>query len=377
MTSGTAQDKRLLIDLALEAGKKYLSPQTGLIQWCYQDEKSTDTIPLYENLCYCLALFRTVIGDNIQEAKERLSHLLAFKREGRFPTYLHEFPQLGWSTRTTFPLQLILKHYGAILGDKLRKELQGLAQLPSAPDSIASSKDGTLLALHLQHDEKSLDPLVPFWDPVFQTYSGPLNDEYQRGREIDVTLFDLFMAQAHGTFSPRLLKPHPIHLHAALVFPSLHPLNPCSNTHCVATPHGKGFHHFRTIWQEGEDLLTWVCQDKKLSYNKGMFTYPEEHPEDKERNELNFFVSEHPSIDIQINGEKGTVFRLGDRVQIAPGKSFSLELAEGEGDFLGHISKGNRPAQLLNHDFTAYDWKISLRTLRRSSRVKVFLSDRG
>lgn len=375
MTSALSQDKRFLINLALEAGKKYLSPQTGLIHFCYQDERSSDTIPLYENLCYCLALFRTVIGDNIQEAKQRLFHLLAFKREGKLPTYLHEYPQLGWSTKTTFPLLLILKHYGTILGDQLRKELQELAPPPSGPDSIASSKDGTLRALHLQHEEKSLDPIAPFWDPVFQTYSGPLNDEFQRGKMIDVTLFDLFMAEAHGTFSPRLLKPHPIHLHAALVFPSLHPLKPCHAIHSAPIPHGRGFHHFRNIWQEGEELLTWVCQDKKLTYKEGTFTYPEELPDDKERSELNFYVSEHPSIDIQINGEKGTVFRLGDRVQIAPGKSFSLELTEGEGDFLGHISKGNRPAQLLTHDFTAYDWKISLRTLRRSQKIKICLKN--
>ncbi len=347
------EEKRQLIDLALQAGRHYESPQTGLIHFCYEDETSRETVPFFENFCFCLALLRTFAKDNVEEAKERLERLFAFQlEEGNFPTYLHQYPRKGWSSRSFFPLQLISKHFPFI------KINPGLS--PPRPKKITSSKEAALEALYLQLEDKPLHTLAPYWDPQYHLYAGPLTEEKQRGSLPDLTLFDLFMANATRTFTPRILKPHPVHLQAALVFPT-------EEVHCLPT---KGE---RIVWQEGDHLHTLVC-DKSLEGDH--IVYPEEVPDEKKRTELNFYVDHHPDLEIRINGEKGTVFRLGDRVTIhTPNHTQVLVLkkVEGEGDFLGHISRGNRPSQLLKGDFTAYDWRISLRTLRRSSRLKLLL----
>lgn len=352
-------DRRQLVDLATHAARKLESAQTGFIHY-----PTRDTIPFYENFCFCLALFRSLVGDNVQEAKERLSHLLSFMDEnGLFPTYMHEYPKMCPYARSSFPLKLIEKHFGHILGCEIRAKLQTVAPLPMPPKEILSSRDAALAALHLE----DLTPLTPYWDPELNIYNGPLNDERQREGEIELTLFDLFMGN-----SPRILKPHPLHIEAALVF-SPRPVEFSYAHHPATIPHGKGYHLLRKVWNEGDHLHTLVCQEKKMTLEGDILIYPEEIPDEKNRTELSFFVNYHPSNTILINKEKGTVFRLEDVVQIGDNWKLSFEKVNGEGDFLGHISRGNRPAQLDTDITHAHDWKISIRTLRRSKNLKLRL----
>ena len=141
------QEKRKLIELALVAGRKFESKETGLIHF-----PTRDTIPLYQNFCFCLALFRSLVGDNVQEGKERLSHLLAFQNEeGLFPIYLHEYPKASPYARCSYPLKLIEKHFGHILGDALRQALKTVAPLPPAPEKVLTSRDAalTLSLIHI------------------------------------------------------------------------------------------------------------------------------------------------------------------------------------------------------------------------------------
>ena len=52
--------------------------------------------------------------------------------------------------------------------------------------------------------------------------------------------------------------------------------------------------------------------------------------------------------------------------QIKASLQFFLE--KGNGDFVGHLMRGNRPSQLKLKGadrFNAYDWQVFLRTLRR------------
>jgi len=352
-------DRRQLIDLAIDAARSFESSQTGLIHY-----PTPDTIPLYQNFCFCLALFRSLIGDNVQEAKEKLSHLLFFMDEnGLFPTYLHEYPKRCPYARSSFPLKLIEKHFGHILGHEIRTKLKAVAPLPLPPKDILSSRGAGAAALHLE----DLDPLTPYWDPELNIYSGPLNDERQNKGEIDLSLFDIFMGN-----SPRILKSHPVHMEAALVFSSRPVEFSCAH-HPAPIPHGKGYHLFRKAWKEGDHLHTLVCQEKKMTLEGDILIYPEEIPDEKNRTELSFFVNYHSSNTITINQEKGTVFRLGDSVQIGNSWKLSFEKIDGEGDFLGHISRGNRPAQLDTDITHAHDWKISIRTLRRTSDLRLRL----
>ena len=363
-------EKKQLVELALAAGRHYLSPQTDLIHLCYEDERSTDTIPLFENLCYCLTLFRTHVVDHVQEGKERLKHLLAYRLEdGRFPIYLHQYPNGVGSYRTMYPLFLIDKYFHRVIEEPLRSEIRKNLILPFPPDQITNSREAGLTALHLICHGENLNSLAPYWDPTFQLYAGPLGDERQRKGEIETTLFDLFMGS-----SPRILKPHPVHLHASLVFPHDAITDFPNISHLSPSPVGKGYHLYRKVWQEGEHLHTLVCQEKKMILEDNVFIYPEEIPEEKKRMELSFYTDYHPDTEIRINGEKGTVFKLGDQVTIKTATktlTLTFKVEEGEGDFVGHISRGNRLSQLLTHDFTAYDWKIGIRTLRRSSSLQL------
>ncbi|HEV7737440.1 MAG TPA: hypothetical protein VGO47_08745 [Chlamydiales bacterium] len=91
--------------------------------------------------------------------------------------------------------------------------------------------------------------------------------------------------------------------------------------------------------------------------------------------EIAFYIDASPTISLWINELKGTSFQLGDWIQIksVEGRSVSLrfDLAEGEADFCGHIFRSNRSNQQLNTRGESFDWKIGLRTLRRSEKCVV------
>lgn len=125
---------RQLVELAVSAGRARQSPQTGFIHYCYQpgDEEEQDTIPLYENFLYALALFRLRTVESIQDAKDFLTKLCAFQNltegetQGNFPIYLHEFPQCKerfQSVHILAPLFWIFKEYTPVLGNELKQIL--------------------------------------------------------------------------------------------------------------------------------------------------------------------------------------------------------------------------------------------------------------
>lgn len=403
-----AIDKRKLIELALEAGRRYLSPQTGLIHYCYEKQDASDTIPLFENLCYALTLFRTLVGSLVQEGKERLKHLLAFRtKKGCFPVYLHEYPSGVGSYRTMYPLFLIEKHFHKVIEKPLLSKIRKNLILPLPPEMITSSREAGLMALDLTCRGAPLAPLFHCWDFERDLYIGPLGDERQRKGEMETTLFDLFMGHSF-----RILKPHPVHLHASLVFPSENGPFAHEKLECIYNQRsnfnlpeaipiprdrigaqgvkdrappvvlgspkvvGKGYHLYRNVWQEGDHLHTLVCQDKALGSMGNVFVYPEIISDEKNRMELTLYTDRAKDKVILINGEKGTVFKLGDLISIKTPENtftFTFKLLEGKGDFLGHLSFGNRPAQIENDPFIAYDWKIGIRSLRRTSKLHLEL----
>src|SRR3569832_1741282 len=81
------------LELALRAGRARQSPQTGFVHHSYENlERSAETIPVYENFCFALALFRTKTVENVLEAKNLLERLLAFQTAEWFPLFLHDYP---------------------------------------------------------------------------------------------------------------------------------------------------------------------------------------------------------------------------------------------------------------------------------------------
>src|SRR3990167_7288503 len=81
------------IDLAVTAGRKRQSPRTGFVHM-HPDEAASDTIPIYENFCFVLALFRQKTAESVSEAKQLLERLLCFQTSnGNFPLYIHDYPR--------------------------------------------------------------------------------------------------------------------------------------------------------------------------------------------------------------------------------------------------------------------------------------------
>lgn len=123
-------------DLAIQAGRSLQSPQTGLIHYCVHasPEEVHQTIPVYENLLFSLALMRSRTGDAITEGKGILERMLAFQTaEGAFPIYIHEFPHCRDRFIGAYllpPLYWILIQFHPVLGNETKSKLEsGLRNL--------------------------------------------------------------------------------------------------------------------------------------------------------------------------------------------------------------------------------------------------------
>lgn len=134
MTDRT-ENMRLLIDIAVQSGKKRQNKFTGYIHSCYEagDEDNQAVIPIVENFLFTLALLRSRTIENINEAKVLLERLLHFqahgshsKYAGNLPVYIHEYPACN-DRFTAVPVSLavywILKLFSQVLGSELKGRL--------------------------------------------------------------------------------------------------------------------------------------------------------------------------------------------------------------------------------------------------------------
>nr|QIQ10889.1 hypothetical protein OJOKFFHK_00032 [uncultured bacterium] len=132
----STESMRLLLELALNSGKKRKSDQTGYLHHCYHlnEHESHLPIPLVENFMFALALLRSRLIENIQEAKTVLEGLLHFQNTnpqdlsyGNFPIYLHEFPNckdrfIGIQVASV--IYWILRQFHQVIGQDLKKRLE-------------------------------------------------------------------------------------------------------------------------------------------------------------------------------------------------------------------------------------------------------------
>lgn len=357
------------VNLALSAARKRQSPETGFIHYSYENPNSRDTIPLFENFCLVLSLFKTRMADHILEGKALLTKLLSFQVEGHFPVYLHEYPlcrDLKLGSRIYPIIFWLLKDFSQVLGDSLRGKLEHTLSLLSKPTSKdpSSPEDWAEFLILAQIEGTSLEAAFQKWHPTLCTFLGP---QKQEGFEPAITLYDLFMGELLGTFSKRALQDHPIHLRASLIQPGSFNLNKTPSDIC------KLLYPFTILWGDQEKLHTLILdtkhtlKDNTLSLEEGLI---------EDEIELAFFLSAHPGNTILVNGQKSSTFQLGDALEIfSENKQFTLKLSmiSGEGMFFGHIFKANRPGQLYGKKdvFEGYDWKISLRTLKRTGSCEI------
>ena len=119
--------KRKMVELNLCAADSRKSPLTGYLHTHASLPDAWDAIPLLENFCYVLALFRSRQTERIAEGKILLERLLAFEVNGNFPIYLHEYPlckdrQMGLDILPV--LHWLQKEFHGALGPVLFKRVK-------------------------------------------------------------------------------------------------------------------------------------------------------------------------------------------------------------------------------------------------------------
>ncbi|HSX25403.1 MAG TPA: hypothetical protein VLE89_00160 [Chlamydiales bacterium] len=371
------------IDLAVLAGRKRQSPRTGFVHLFVTDEMATDTIPLYENFCFALALFRQKTSETVIEGKELLERLLPFQTSnGNFPAYLHDYPRC-WDF--SLPLKIapifihLLRHFSSVLGAELKEKIEkSLAQLLQCPQKdsplweqraracknesllpfdpsqlTASEWVEWIITCQLADPQANAFP-IPY-HPELQTFLGP-NVAQEKG---DPRSSPLEWILAEGAYSPRLLRDHPHQLLSA-------PLLPFTTTTPSPHPFALG-DAFRFLWHS--ETLHSLSSSKTTRFErlgKKTILWFEENPA--------LFCNLSEEVELFVEGQKATVFRLGQTVQIRTSKltiECRFDLIEGEGDFCGHLFRSNRPSQISCKGpllYEAYDWHIGLRILRSSEK---------
>lgn len=413
-------------DLALLAGRKRQSPRTKMIHLFPEEDSAADTIPLYENFCFAFSLFRQKTAEAIAEGKELIERLLPFQApSGNFPLYLHDFPRC-WDPTLALKIAPIfiqlLRLFGAVLGAEFKEKIEASLEkmvdfawkrhqehpfLPLWEDRLyACKKIPRTLGL------PGADFSAQEWgewilssqiiDPGYQSFPIPynarlqlftgsaiplviqksgakpmqddrfLNHERYKGRvqekgEPRPLPIEWLLAEKEGKWTPRLLKDHPHQILCAAFLPF-------ETSLATSESHVTLHHPFRLIW-EGESLHTLTIPSTSSELLIDLVGDVEIGRESLW--ESLFFCDFSSETEIFVEGKKATLFRLGDLIDIqTPQMSIQVvfTLREGEGDFCGHISRGNRPDQIACKGpllYEAFDWRIGLRTLRRGGACQI------
>lgn len=130
-----SETTRKLIEWAIAVGRSCQSTQTGYLHYYYglPQKSNHQTIPIYENILFALALLRSRQIENIKEAQNILTRLLVFQcndstpSHGNFPVYLHEYPfcrDFSCAVRILAPFYWILVGFRHILGNELRSHFE-------------------------------------------------------------------------------------------------------------------------------------------------------------------------------------------------------------------------------------------------------------
>jgi hypothetical protein len=341
------------VELALKAGRKRQSEITRFVHLCHENpEKNSETIPVYDNFCFALALLRSKMADNVLEAKALLEKLLAFQVNGQFPVYLHEYPECrytGLSSKLYPIIFYILRDFHTVIGEKLRTELQKIQSTLGEPKEPTSPEGWAEFLIHAQLTGQDKTPAFKHWDPICMAFIGPQKQE--RG-EPAVTLYDLFLGEWGGKYSARALQDHPVHLRASLIYPG---------EAQFFSPTGSVAQYF---WGDGHPTHSLVLETAG-TVEGHIIQLPEKEVQDTV--ETAFYCNIHPDTELCVDGKKATTFQPGETVQIVS-KGITFELSF-KGEFWGHIYRGNRPGQIScrgEAKYEAYDWIIALRTVKRS-----------
>lgn len=377
---------------------------------CKDRQHGVHLLPI---LYWIMAQFRQVLGSELErELRQRTAALLEYCRKS------HREKEMPSSV--AIKLAAALYVFGNLNNDCGMKEegellLKRLC-LESEEWFSPLYLSDFLIAMQMTDSAKT----AHLWDPLRQflansyhrqtaSYVGPVFYEFQWKNAPQTTPYNFYMAYFSGALPKRLLNPDVPSLYACLIQPSSRTLGEDGtvslNGVCEGRPWQfkkqqemayslidakgnkldalwKGLIPFKMTWGSDADVHTLVAQGGNYEQisttptgNALVLEYQlakEFDLEDKERRrEVILAVDRGEKILLRVNGTPATTFTLNDRVEIVSG-TFKIELefllAQGEGQFLGHLMPGNRASQLAlknEERYNAYDTLIFLRTLRR------------
>lgn len=411
---------------ALKAARHYVKPETGYLH--FHPNGDHVTIPLYENFCYILALFKTKEKEEVEKGIDLLAKLLPFQNEeGLFPLYLHEYP-VARDQILAFnhlkPLIEIAKFNAVIpFRDKLNKAIEKLksalkqflseknpasfnahilsqlVQEKEIPLEFSRGTGSSELAEKLMH--KQWDEWLPLmWYPPTKRYIGPAFREKEEGYEAEDNL--LYFLLGHKPSKPSLAAIHSVLINDLKTEPAFT---------AVKTERTMDGYRFG-IWQEKDFAIS--CLDKRPDfpqYNQpgckvlqiitgphtlvlegnigkstrfefvenGVDVYIELKEtmelEDREKQrEINLFFDNR--IAIRPSGKEATLFYFNEPISLLAEKPITLtfSVAKGQGDFACHVMNENRSSQ--KNTSQTFDKAIGIRTLRRDPNLVVKASFR-
>jgi hypothetical protein len=250
------------------------------------------------------------------------------------------------------------------------------------------------------------------WNGESGAFVGPPIKEYYYEKSHELTLYELFMSYLTKT---DFNKKHMESANLATVMQTalIHPWKECTiipvvnakesgeyngnawqqislGGYSIATcdiSEGRlsedGLHALRVSW-DGNNI---ICPRGKYSVESVLhsdrlemfFTLPEDIDFDNNRHcsEIGIYCHLSDSLNLKVDNAKATTFQLGEQLTLEDDKLITrvaFHLEDGEGDFFGHMMRGNRPSQLKAkgpNRFSAYDSMIVLRTVRRSKNCRI------
>lgn len=187
------EDKEVFISQSLELFQEYYRPSTGFVHYSKESEQHDQFIPIFENLCFVVALLRSHQLDQLALASEVLSKLLHFQTaEGAFPDYLHQYPYVAKQRRNfhyCLPLLIIYRFYHSLLNEDLQSQLKkSMDKLYIFLSGLEEKVEGLNRVLNIFSyflNNSPIDPSIFTLEPV--------------GSSKELGLYLLLMQQLHNT----------------------------------------------------------------------------------------------------------------------------------------------------------------------------------
>lgn len=339
------------IDLSILAARKRQSPRTRFVH-LFGGEEACDSIPFYENFCFAFSLLRLKTAEGVGEGRELIDRLLAFQTaEGNFPIYLHDYPNC-WDPYMSLKVAPILIHAGrmfSFLKSKFEEPLQRALHKKDLPPIWENRRRACLgeplLPIDTTHfsAEEWREHIITHQLVSESPFPIPYNSELQMflgtaaQEKAEPKPFPIEWVLAEGHYSKRLLRDHPGQILAGSLFGFQTTLDTAAPVTLTKD---------RLLW-EGHSI-TWSGAAFYCNLSSELF----------------------------IEGQKATVFALGQEVEIRTPKltvMVRFDLEEGGGRFCGHILRANRPSQVAK-GYEAFDWCVALRVLSCSTACRVRLT---